>query len=95
MAIRFAFNRPIKDHSETFGWLVKHPSNGAILAYCDEESEAEDVMSAVETAFASIGAKKCPYCDKMRKLTGDYMPPTCGRSECQEADYRATMGREP
>jgi hypothetical protein len=29
------------------GWLVEHPSNGAILAYCETEDEAKRVRDAI------------------------------------------------
>lgn len=31
----------------------------------------------------------CPYCARERTTSGDYIGPTCGRSECQQADTQA------
>jgi hypothetical protein len=36
---------------------------------------------------------QCPHCAKPLKKVNDYVPPTCGKSECQEAAYRANMER--
>lgn len=36
----------------------------------------------------------CPHCaQKPRTGTGDYVGPTCGASECQEANYRENAAR--
>lgn len=36
----------------------------------------------------------CPHCaSKPRTGTGDYTGPTCGASECQEAEYHANRER--
>jgi hypothetical protein len=36
----------------------------------------------------------CPHCaEKPRLQSGDYVGPTCGRSECQEASYRENAAR--
>jgi hypothetical protein len=29
----------------------------------------------------------CRFCGRIKPYTGDSPPQTCGRSECQEADY--------
>lgn len=36
---------------------------------------------------------QCRQCTKPVKKIGDYVPPTCGKSECQEAEYKANMER--
>jgi len=35
----------------------------------------------------------CPHCAAPLKKVGDYIPPTCGKSECQEAAYRANKAQ--
>jgi hypothetical protein len=35
----------------------------------------------------------CPHCTTRVKKVGDYVPPTCGKSECQEAEFRANQAR--
>ena len=36
----------------------------------------------------------CEHCaDKPRTRIGDYVSPTCGASECQEAEYQANRER--
>lgn len=55
-------------------WFVMHPSNDAILAYCDTEKEADDVISALnrmstgvnesyEFAIVWAGSKLYYVCD--------------------------------
>lgn len=36
---------------------------------------------------------QCRQCTKPVKKIGDYVPPTCGKSECQEAEYKANAER--
>jgi len=36
---------------------------------------------------------QCPHCTRPLKKVNEYIPTTCGRSECQEAGYRANMER--
>lgn len=35
----------------------------------------------------------CPHCTARIKKVGDYTPPTCGKSECQEAEFKASQLR--
>jgi hypothetical protein len=35
----------------------------------------------------------CPHCTAPLRKVGDYVPPTCGKSECQEAEFRANQAR--
>ncbi len=35
-------------------WQVRHPSNGAILAYCDTEGEAKSVRSALDAVVVAF-----------------------------------------
>lgn len=36
---------------------------------------------------------QCRQCAKPVKKIGDYVPPTCGKSECQEAEFKANQER--
>ena len=45
--IRIAMTDANVRKSSRSGWLVEHPSNGAILAYCDTEEEAKRVQDAI------------------------------------------------
>lgn len=55
--IRYAFKTAQKRYSD-FGWLVEHPSNGGILAYCETEKEADEAVSAIRSAFAEPSKEK-------------------------------------
>lgn len=44
--IHMAITRARKDQYHS-GWWVMHPSNDAILAYCDTEEEADQVIAAL------------------------------------------------
>jgi hypothetical protein len=35
----------------------------------------------------------CRQCSARVKKIGDYVPPTCGKSECQEAEFKANQER--
>lgn len=45
------------------------------------------------TGFVDDVGPPCPHCGKARKRESDYLPPTCGRSECQQAEYQANAER--
>lgn len=55
--IRFPITNANKrvDHTNN-GWWVTHPSNGAILAYCDLEEEADYVIANINRWQRSINA---------------------------------------
>lgn len=35
----------------------------------------------------------CPFCGEPRKATNEHLPTTCGRSDCQRADFLANKER--
>jgi hypothetical protein len=45
--IRFVIEKAEVKKSIRGCWIVKHPNNGAILAYCDTEAEATRVCDAL------------------------------------------------
>ena len=45
--IRFVIARPVIARSNATGWLVEHPTNGAILAYCSTPHEAQHVAECL------------------------------------------------
>ncbi len=45
--IRFVIDNADVRESQRAGWLVEHPTNSAILAYCDTEEEAKRVRDAL------------------------------------------------
>lgn len=64
--ISFVIAQPRKQQGgEGTGWLIMHPSNSAILAYCDTEEEADRVVALLaeiaerfrEEAIGESGAR--------------------------------------
>lgn len=45
--IRAVIDCARKRHDPEGGWRVLHPSNDAILAYCDSEAEADACISTI------------------------------------------------
>lgn len=73
--------------------LVRSPAYGLVVAGSGALERAMRAGSGdwIYVAYVSQEERAelelCPYCYRERKRAGDYLPPTCGRSECQEADF--------
>lgn len=59
--IRFIIDRASARKSDHYGWLVEHPSNAAILAYCDSETEALTVAHALAALGASLATERALF----------------------------------
>ena len=51
-------------------------------------------MIPVDAIVSARGAPTCPHCTREPRMrSGDSISPTCGASECQEAEYHANRER--
>jgi hypothetical protein len=58
------------------GWLVQHPSNDAILAYCDTEKEANEVRKALADLAKRLATAPLPRQRRGRVRTERAHPQT-------------------
>lgn len=54
---------------------------------------AAAVLAWQRQRLAELEAQSCPHCGEALPRVNEYIPPTCGRSECQEAAYHANARR--
>jgi hypothetical protein len=81
---------PCRRRGESFhAPILEVPAAKLDAAWAVLTSELDELPDDAP-AFA---APPCPHCGTPRRWTNEYLPPTCGRSECQRAEHEACAAR--